>query len=387
MKNLNDQKILMIANTPFELYYLSSVACLLKEKNPKLKIKLWIRKSHREAVTPELASLYSKIEAIDFPTLTFPLSKNPALLFKSFLKNLFQTLKFRKFLKDYPWDIELICVSSFREFFSNMLCKYRPKNIKLIAFRMANQGIEKLRIFQKRPILSFFLNLKNFFFGYSLMNYKFRTDVPEAAEKSFKKNPYFRTVSITDHHFKKENKNWRLPPPFPALRKLYSQFKKEAPGILVAGERVPLYDSWSEKDDKTYQEFLDYLKENFKEYRLYFKPRKGLTDISRFDLHGFEILNPEIPLEEFCLRKNLCKIIAIKSTSAKVGAYFGIPSYLIYPRFNLPQDFRTIFEKYFEDMKSIVRVKNWSEFNKAPEFPNHSIEDLVNLYWNVVFYD
>lgn len=385
MKISNDFKILNIVNTPFELYYLSSVAYLLKEREPRLKFNLWIRKEHQNKISPEIADLYSEIRALDFPNLTFPLSKNPIKLVLNAFKNLKKTLEFQKFLKSYSWSEKIINISSFREFFANMICKNAPSRIRLIALRMANQGLEELKNYKKRPILSFILNIKNFFFGYSLMEYKFRTDVKMAAEKKFIKYPYHRTILITDHDYRKEGKNWRLPSPFIALKRLYkSNLENQAQGILVAGERIPLYTDWNEGDQKKYQEILDYLRENFKNYKLYFKPRKTLTDVSKLNLRGFEILAEDVPLEEVCLRKNIVKVIAIKSTSTKVGAYFGISSYLLYPLFNFSESIRSILERYFEDMVSIRRVNKLEDLKKEIPIKNNHFNQLASLYWEAI---
>lgn len=381
-------KILNIVSTPFELYYLSSVASLLLERDKNLKIELLIRKELKDKITPEIRRLYSEIKLAEFPTLSFPLDKNPIKTIFNFFDNLYHTLKFRNYLKKINFDIDVICISSFREFFANVLCREVSKNTRLVALRMATQKLEELGNFKKRPLLSFLLNIKNFFFGYSLMDYKFWVASEGKIEKNFIKYPYHRTISITDYNIKRESDSWRLPAPFIALRKIYGPIsEKKTPVILVAGERTPLFAGWNENSQKKYDEFFDYLRENFKNYKLYFKPRKTLTDFSKFNLKGFQILSADIPLEEVCLKENISKVISVKSTSSKVGAYFGIPAYLLYPMFNLPKNLKFLANSYFEDVQSIIKVNKFEDLKKRPTdniYQKYSVDNLASLYLEVI---
>jgi len=365
-------RILNVVNTPFELYYLSAVSYLLLERDRNLEIELLINKSIGSKITPEIRNLYSDIKSTQFPALA---------------KNHYQTLKFRQYLREFNFNnIDILCISSFREFFANMLCKWAPQNIRLIALRMADQKLEELGNLKRNPVFSFFLNIKNFFFCYSLMDYKFRTDAKAQLEKNFIKYPYHRTISITDDNIGRRNNDWRLPPPFIALKKIYKKSKDKSPIILVAGERTPLFPEWGREHQKKYEEFLDYLRENFKNYKLYFKPRKDLTDSSKFNLKGFQVLSADIPFEEVCLRKNVVKVISVKSTSSKVGAYFRIPAYLLYPMFNLPQNSKAVLESYFDDMRSVIRVNKLEDLKKDFEniSKNYNLEELSSLYWEAI---
>lgn len=387
-------KILNVINTPFELYYLSSVAGLLLERDKNLEIKLLIRQELEDKITPEIKSLYSEIKVVEFPTLSFPLDKNPIRTFYNFLKNFYQTIRFRNYLKKINFDFDIICISSFREFFANMLCRQVPSGVRLVALRMANQRTPGLK-YEKKPVLTFLMNLKNLFFCYSPINYKWRTDFKNLVEKNFIKYPYHRTISITDYNIGRDKSDYRLPPPFIALKKIYKvEEKDQTPGILIAGERTPLHPSWGEEDQKKYEEFLDCLRTNFKKYKLYFKPRKVfgntkgevITDLNAYNLEGFQIIPADIPLEEICLKKQISKVISIKSTSSKVGVYFGIPSYLLYPMFNLPEDFKLMTESYFNDIQSIIKVNKFEDLMIQPSLfiKKYSFDTLSSLYWKAI---
>jgi hypothetical protein len=381
-------KILFIVNTQFELYYLSSVAYLLKSKERDLKAELLIRREIEEKITPEIQSLYSKINTFEVPKNFPKLNRDLIKTTLNFWDNIRQSIQFKNYLKNFDFDIDIICISSFREYFANILTKHVPSRVRLVALRMADSTDELLsqkttNIFNSLKAL--YLNIKNFIFGHSLMEYRWNKDTGAMILNNFVHNPYHRTILITDHDFGKESINYRLPPPFIALRELYEPLKEnKKPAILVAGERTSLYETW-DKDSKRYNQFLDYLRENFEEYDLYFKGRAKVTEFEKLNLKGFKIVKGKVPLEEVCLKKRFDKVISIKSTCSKIGAYFGYNSYLLYPMFNLPKNSLEIVEHYFRDMSSIVRVKSMSDLLRKPA-PTFSLqtENLADQYYQAI---
>lgn len=382
-------KILNVVNTTFELYYLSAVACLLLKKNKNIQMKLLIRLGIQDKITPEIQSIYSKIYTFEFPQNFPKRDKNLAKTIFNFFDNLCQSIKFRNYLKNFDFDIDIICISSFREYFANILCKHAPSSIRLVALRMADT-VDEFLVEKTTNIKdlakSLFLNIKNLFLGYSLMRYRWNRDTGAMILNNFVKYPYYRTIFITDHDFDKRESNYRLPPPFIALKDLYNRINQQndKPAILVAGERTSLYETW-DKDSKKYNEFLDFLRNNFKGYDFYFKGRGKLTDINKLNLKGFQIISGDIPLEELCLKKRFDKVISIKSTCSKIGASFGYNSYLLYPMFNLPENSRQVVENYFQDMISIIRAKLMSDLIKEPSV-DFSIKttDLINQYYQAI---
>jgi len=392
-------KILFIANTPFELYYLSSVACLLKVQDKNLKASLLIRQEINNILTPEIRGIYSNIEVKSFPTLTPAFSKNPVKIVYNLFENFRQTFQFRSYLKKHNFDYDVICISSSREFFANMMWRHVPRKIRLVAFRMATQKVESEMKFRKRPVLSFIFNLKNFIFCYSRMEYKFRLDWNNVAEKNFINYPYQCTILITDWDIGPNHDKtiYRLPPPFIALKSIY-KIKDSIPSILIAGEPTPIHPSWSAENQNKYEEFLSYLRDNFKEYKLYFKPRmvfknagnEILTDVNAYNLKGFEIIPAENSFEEVCLTRNIKKVISIISTASKVGVYFGISSYLLYPLFRESEfgssHSKVYFDSYFDDMNSIVRVNKFEDIMTTPKLfmEEYNFDALSSLYWEAI---
>lgn len=381
-------KILNVVNTTFELYFLSAVAYLLLKKDKNIQIKLLIRSGIKDKITPEIRSIYLKIEVVDFPQNFPKIDKNLIKIILNLFDNLYQSIKFRNYLRKFNFDFDIICISSFREYFANILCKYVPPSIKLVALRMADTTDvllnEKVRDI-KNSIKALFLNIKNLLFGYSLMRYRWNRDTGAMILNNFVRYPYHRTIFITDYDFGQRDSNYRLPPPFIALRELYGPISQNnKPAILVAGERTSLYETW-DPNQKKYTEFLDYLRNNFKGHDLYFKGRGKLTELTKLNLKGFQIISGDISLEEVCLKKRFDKVISIKSTCSKIGASFGYNSYLLYPMFNLPENSRQVVENYFQDMKSIIRAKLMSDLIKEPSV-DFSIKttDLINQYYQAI---
>lgn len=379
-------KILVIPGTNLELYCLSSVVCLLRAMDKSLEFELFQPYSLKDKTTPEIRNLYSKIELFKIPANSPKISKNPIKMAKNIYDNLRELFAYQRQIKRVLADIDIVCISGIKELFANVLCRLAPKNVRLVALRRANQKLEQPTVFQKRPVLSFFLNVKNFLFGYSMMKYKWSSDSRNPLiTKNFVKYPYHRTISMTDYDIGKDGPNYRLPSPLIALKKIYG-LDDEAPAILVAGERIPLHDNWYEKDHQKYKEFLDYLRNNFRNYKLYFKPREGETISGKYNLEGFQIIRPDISLEEVCLRKNIKKVISIKSISSKVGACLEISGYWLYPLFGFPKEIKEVIENEHCDMKSVVRVSEFGDLKKDPDFlaEKYDFNGLASLYWEAI---
>ena len=390
-------KILIVAGSNFELYYLSSIVYLLKEKDRSLEFKLLVPSTVQNNITPEIKNIYSEIDSFLIPALTPKISKDPIKMIRNIFDNFYQYWKFRKDLKMILPTVDVVCIACIKEFFANVLCKLVPENVRLVAIRTANQKIDETAVYQKRPILSFLLNIKSFLFGYSVMEYKWRAGIKfnikkllsnidnELIAKNFLKYPYHRTVSITDYDLGKDGSNYRLAPPFVALKRIY-EVEKEAQAILVAGDQTPLYSSWDEEDQKKYEELFNYLVNNFKDYKLLFKSKKGKTDSSQYNLDGFQILEPGLSLEEICLRRNIKKVISIRSSSSKVAAYLGISGYLLYPLFKLPKVLKEVVENENYDMKSVIRVNHFEDLKKDINIPPeiYDINTLSSSYWEAI---
>lgn len=372
-------RVLMVVNTIFELYYLSSVGYLLKRVRPEVRLQLLTKPKIATRLNPELLHLYTDIQTVNFPGI----SGKP-------VSDIANSLRFWYKLRQLDLDANVMCINSFREYFANVLCRHLKGHVRLVALRMADHNCDHL-CQVKKPLHSLYANLFNRAFGISTMEYRWHQDTAHTSAHWFRQDPYDRTICISDWGHEQGENEFRLSPPFVALRHYYGLGQGDIPthelAIVLIGERTPLYEGWNSKEQTLYEYVFDFLRQKFSGYRLLFRPRAGLTDLERLKpfLEGFELMPADIPFEELCIRNSYSKVISIKSTACKVAAYYGIPAYVLYPMFELPSSLRQILDAYLADMQSIVRVHDLSELmNNPPVIPKYDIQELSELYWQAV---
>ena len=370
-------RVLNVVDTVFELYYLSSVGYLLQHARPDVSLRLAATPRAAAKLNQELESLYSDIQIFECSGISF----RPA-------RDIVTSLRCWRKLGQLDLRADIVCISSFCEYFANILCRHLCGGPRLVALRMCNYDVQ--RLYQtKKTLLSFYLNAFNRLFGASTLEYRWSSNTTLNVAYWFKHNPYHRTICISDWGYGQNGSEFRLPPPFIALRQLYGVNDhvdlQQEPTILVAGERTPLFGMGEPSIQSLYDSVFDFLRQEFAGYRLLFKPRAGLTDIQRVKLDGFEILSPKIPFEELCLRNSYSKVISVKSTACKVAAYFGQPAYLLYPMFDLPSSLRQVLDAYHADMQQVIKVYDLSELlNDPPPVPRLDIHELSKLYRQAV---
>ena len=84
-----------------------------------------------------------------------------------------------------------------------------------------------------------------------------------------------------------------------------------------------------------------------------------------------------------CLRSNFSKVKSVRSTISKIAAYCGLPGYLLYPMFDLPESVVSFAGQEFDDMRSVVRVREMDDLLRQPGSPE-TTDDLPSLYWEAV---
>lgn len=372
-------QILNVVNTVFELYYLSSVGYLLQRAQPGIRLRLLITPQTATKLNPELASLYSDVQTVDFPAI----SGLP-------LKDVRNSLYFRRQLRKLDLNADIICISSFREYFANILCRYLEGRTRLVALRMANQENERL-CQVKKPLRSLYLNFFNYRFGASTMEYRWHSETAFSYTYWFRRDPYQRTISISDWgHGQSGENQFRLPPPFVALRHYYSPEKTAAShghDIVLIGERTPLFENWDAQAQSLYEHVFDFLRQNFVGYGLLCRPRTGFTDVKKMEhlLKGFKMMPSDVPFEELCLRHNYSKVISVKSTACKVAAYCGQPAYVLYPMFEFPLSIRQTLDAYLADMQAVAKVQDLNELlYDVPNMFTPDIDQLSALYTQAI---
>lgn len=371
-------RVLNVVNTTFELYYLSSVGYLLSRARPSVSLGLLTGPKLVQKLNSELASLYSDVQVVGFPTVSGRLHRDVA-----------RSLNFRRQLGQLNLQADVVCISSFREYFANIVCRNLDSGPRLVALRMCDHECERLcRV--REPRHAAYLNLLNVLFGASTMRYRWHPDAAHAFQsKTYNRNPYHRTICISDWGHGQTRNEYRLPPPFVALRGLYglenSTDLKHEKAILVAGERTPPFKCWDATTQSLYDRFFDFIRQHFAGQRLLFKPRARLTDTAQLRLDGFEMVPADTPFEELCLRNIYDRVIAIKSTACKVAAYCGQPAYVLYRMFDLPMSIREPLDAYLADMQRVIKIRDLNELlQEPPPAASFDMEKLSALYWQAV---
>lgn len=373
---MKEVRILSIVNTAFELYYLSAVAVLLKYKRKNIKIDLLIKPAIKNKISPELKKIYRNIRFISFPTYTYS--------FQGIKKILVYKKKIKKIVK--PYDI--ICISSFREFFANILCRQVSSKTRLIALTNVDPFDDK-EFTEKKPFKFISMNLFNFIFGYSTFKYRWLPNSDDVYYKFFNRCPYQKSIFFTDSKIGIKMGNpilYGLPPPFGVLKKYFRKKKSKflKPAILIVGERTPVYSSWSKKDQKNLDSFYCFLRENFKNHHFYYKPRPRLTDLKKVSLRGYKLMAEDLSLGDVFLKNDFVKVISIKSTGSVLASYFGHQAYFLYPLFDFPRPYLTAVKKLFEKNKSVVRVKKNKDIFKTNKSGSLLTEKLARQYQEAI---
>ncbi|MEW6172012.1 MAG: hypothetical protein AB1510_02955 [Bacillota bacterium] len=368
-------KALCVPNTVFELYYLSAVGYLLKLAEPETELRLLTTQRVFQKLNPELAKLYASINVVRFPGLV----RRPWF-------DVAQSRAFVKQLRELEPDCNIVLVGSFREYYANIICRQFGDKSRLVALRMCDHECDRL-CQSKKLLYPLYNNAFNRLFGASTLEYRWSSDSTFNYAYWFKRDPYHRTICISDWGHGQKGSAYRLPPPFIALRHFFgiNQESEDEKSVLVAGERTPLFGMDDPSIQELYDRILEFIKQRFTGYRLLFKPRPGLTDTERLKLEGFEMVSPEIPFEELCLRNRFSRVISVKSTASKVAAFCGLPAYVVYPMFKLAPNLRTMLDAYQSDMRSVVKVSELDQLvEDPPVMRNTGLDELSRSFWQAV---
>lgn len=374
-------KILNVVNTTYELYYVSAVGCLLKEMQPEITLRLLTRPHIARTLPVELKQLYADVQALHF------IEDNGRIL-----DGVRKSLAFRRHLHWLDLRADVVCISSFRQYFANMLCRQLKGQARLVALRHADHACDASCDLEK-PNEARHFNTINRIFGASTMEYRWHRDTAHVCARWYRNDPYDRTICYSDWGHEVNGTDYRLPPPFVALRHLYRKADGRASGakaeqpptVLVLGERTPLCEGWTSEQQSIYETLFDSLRANFRKHRLLFKPRSELTRLDELPLDGFDMLPDTVSLEELLLRNSYDRVISVKSTGSKLGAALGHPSYWLYPMFSFPEVLRNSFEGYLEDMRSVTRVSDLSQLQEDSSVAIETdLERLGNQYVRAV---
>lgn len=393
----SDFQALVVANTPFELYLMSASVVLLKNGNDTATYDLLIKPKLKPSLTKEIREIYRKVIVLEFPynpifriQNTHDACRACMRVFAIFL----ESWRFRRELKALePYD--LLLISSYREYFSNIMLDVLPEKTRKVVIRMAGNVVELNT--KRRPIASCIANMFNRLFGRSYMEFRWNERYLGSYTSDFAENPYDMVLHVKDgiktltpapepcHFF--------IPGPFRALQKLYARNNKgNRKKILVIGERTPINPDWNSKGPKDweglpqqrYNEFLDFLRDEYEEYELLFRPHRQRTDMTRLNLKGFTILKKQVPTEELFATETFAKVISIKSTACSTASDFGHPAYVLYPWIGLSESMTEYSASFFRESDRIVRVHKLSDLEKIPSQTLPEVDELFSVYHRAI---
>ena len=371
------RSVLVTATTRVELYFLAAVVRLLKAKDPNIAADLLIRRSMLASLTPEIRSLFSQVHALRFPREKY--------LLEGLLVGIMFTFSIRRFVNQY----DLILINSFRELFANIICRAVKDKTKLIALCSADpRTSEDFHI--KRFWLSYRTIILSWLLGYSVIKMRWCGDSPLVFSKDYVQSPFSKILFIDEapeEHISREGLI-AVPPPFFALTGLHEGLPKtiQEPAILIAGERIPLYPSWSAKDEEIYQGFLTYLRESFPNHNFYFRPRPGLTDVQAANVGDMILHDDPRPLEVIYMTERIDKVISMKSTASVMASFFGHQGYHLFHMFDCPKDFLDATDHLYSRIRSVICMEEYSDIHRTNPL-NKNIEEVGSIYYNAIFSD
>ncbi len=366
------KRILITASTPMELFLLSSVCKLLATKDHSLSFDLVIRSTMRHILTPQIEGLFSKVYYFRFPRE------------KSLLEGIIVGIYFSVMIKKIINNYDVILINSFRELSANIISKHVKDKSKLIAICSTDPTTsEDFQI--RRPHLSYKTYILSKLLGYSVMNMRWCGDSPLVFSKDYEVSPFRKALYISEKDETTNSELVAVPPPFFVLTDMHSQTRTfKQPAILIAGERIPLYPSWSAKDEQIYQSFLSYVKENFPDHHIYFKPRPGLTNVDSMKLEGMKLVEDNRSLELILMSEKFDKVISMKSTASVLASFYGHQGYHLYHMFNCPKDFLDATDHLYANLKSVIMINNNEDINRV-SLAKKDAESIGSIYYNAIF--
>ncbi|MDQ5893172.1 MAG: hypothetical protein QG640_183 [Patescibacteria group bacterium] len=396
IKNLKNVKTLVVANHIYEFFLLTSALKLLSlTPDQKFSMHLLVKPKVASKIPEDFKKLYEEIIVCDFPYNPLFQAKDRTpkemvrTLYYIFYKQFKDSIVFRKKIQSLKkHNFDLIVISSFREYFANIIMRHLspvPAIVLAIDNERMESGYRRLRM-----MTSLVANIFNRIFGYSAMKYRWHNEYKNVMGSRFTKSPYSKTLFIQNSSSGSGIPNPFSPSLFPSTEGSSDTRKK----ILIVGERAPIGPDWNYKgtkpsidsiSHKKYLEFLDYMRKEFSDCKIYFKPRKEYTDVSTLDLSGFEVIEKEQTLEEIMLQTHYYKIISIKSTASKIGSCFGYPSYSIFPFLQLSPQVSRHFHDFFADSPNVKMVERLEQLKEDITLSVPSVEELAQKYRSAIY--
>ncbi len=341
--------VLCVAHAAFEAYLMAAACVLIRPVVRDLRPHLLAPPTVIDGLPAEIREIFVTVRGDRLPCI----SGSP-------LSDIKGAIAFRRVLATLAERPTVVWCGAWRSTATSYLRRFFGSQIPIFAFRQGAH--ENPALFpRRRRILESYQNALYAVFGSSGMRVFSAGDSRLLTMLEWMRDPVNTVGVLSNEPNSPLGPNEHLlPPPFNVLGGLFPATRQE-PAVLLAGERVPLFESAGANEQAIYGAVLDYLRREFHGYRLCFKPRPGFTDMSGMDLSGFDILPGDVPMEDILLRRSFSAVISVKSTASKLGAIYNQPSCVLYPLFDLPPGVRAILDDFFRDTPSIVKINRLSD--------------------------
>jgi len=286
------------------------------------------------------------------------------------LKNLFSFVHLISSIRLSIWCFinknyfETIFVGAYRNEVSSILAKHFYKNAKLIAIK---QGIDisddKYKKFNNLSTFHDFIYFK--IFGFSSFS---RARLKPLSKNTIKTDFFFSILKWQKDPFDKKNiytigtKKAHLKdgtklilPNFKILKKNHCTNNSS---IFIIGERTPMTPYWDDKQNIIFKKILLKIKKINPKYKIFLRPRVGLTNIDFYNYLEPTILDPNQLFDEQLINLNPNLVFSVKSTASKVAAYYGYNSILLYKCLDLNNKELLHLDHLFADGSPIHIVEN-----------------------------
>lgn len=349
-----NKKILIQANTSFDLYIMTSI---LKKLNLNYKIDL-LAPHH---LVNNLSEDFKK-------NFTSVFSFNPKIRNLFLLSSIKETIRISAWAKNNSNIYKAVFFGAYRDDITSILAKYFYVNSDLVCIK---QGIEypesKYKKFYTIKIIHdyiyfYLFGFSHFFHSRLITSNESKNDYL-FTRPNWSKNPFEHKniFTIGKKNLFHDGFNF-IKPQLSLLLKEKNKEIKNRSGVLIIGERTPMVPSWKKEQDELFAEVMRIVKNEFKDEPIYLRPRKHLTNQEFYKNLNPIILDPNQPFDDQLINLNPRAVISVKSTASKVASHYGFNAMILYPilKFNDNELFH--LEYLFGDGSPVKFIKDLTAF-------------------------
>lgn len=375
--------ILVQAVSSYDLAVSTSIIKLIKDRIEGLVVTLLIPPQLKNGFPDEWKIVYNRMLEVEHP-------QTSRVRFNAIIS----TLRYKKTIKNILPIPDVILLGAWRHLTTNILAKHYRNKSRLVACK---QGTDAPSHYYDRPLIfrTFYDFVASIYFGYSFLIYR----GPSYSEKdkpfksnfwscTWRKNPVHAVIDLSESNEISPGKNeFILPSPLPLLKDLYSLENHEENILYIVGERTPLTGNWNELNQANFDSIMKEVSNKFLGWKILVRGRVGLTEIEKYKLPDFEIIDNTCYLEDQLLRIRPSLIISAKSTASKIGFYLQIPSVIYYPALDISGIENDLIGYFFLEVPSLLKISNSEQIspNLVTKCSKYKIPyNLAEMYLEVL---